>query len=209
VPSWNIVPPQDPEAVQALIDAYFETEGDLRPILRTLFNSDFFKQAMLRKIKSPADFVVGTVKLSGAFKFPEPGLPSLAEATAVMGQNLMVPPTVEGWHTGHEWIDGGTLNERVNFAVNQVADTSKPGVQSIIDRLVKDGSNLSPERFVERCLELAGPVDAAEDTMEGLMEYALEGGELKLDTPEHAKESTARITRMLQLIVASLDYQFA
>ena len=39
----------------------------------------------------------------------------------------MDPPSVEGWHTGKEWIDGGTLTERINFAVNQVKVTSKPG----------------------------------------------------------------------------------
>ena len=52
-----------------------------------------------------------------------------------MGQELLNPPTVEGWHTGKEWIDGGTLNERVNFAVEHVGDADKPGVQAIIDRL--------------------------------------------------------------------------
>ncbi|GIT44037.1 MAG: hypothetical protein Ct9H300mP11_19730 [Chloroflexota bacterium] len=33
-----------------------------------------------------------------------------------MGMDLMNPPTVEGWHTGREWIDSGTLVERINFA---------------------------------------------------------------------------------------------
>ena len=43
VPSWNITPPNDPAAIDALIDTYNRTDGDIREILRTLFNSDFFK----------------------------------------------------------------------------------------------------------------------------------------------------------------------
>ena len=40
-----------------------------------------------------------------------------------MGQELMNPPSVEGWHTGKEWIDTGILVERVNFAAEQVGDS--------------------------------------------------------------------------------------
>ena len=52
-----------------------------------------------------------------------------------MGQDLLNPPSVEGWHTGKEWIDTGCLVERINFAAQQVKDVSKPGVRLIIDRL--------------------------------------------------------------------------
>ena len=86
-----------------------------------------------------------------------------------MGQQLMNPPTVEGWHTGHEWIDGGTLNERINFAVNQLNDLSKPGVQDIVSRMSAESAdgNLSPLQFVDMSLELAGHVAVDEATREG------------------------------------------
>ena len=83
----------------------------------------------------------------------------------------MNPPTVEGWHTGHEWIDGGTLNERVNFAVNQFNDLSAPGVQDIISRLSEDGA-LSPDQLVDRCLDLVGPLEVGADTRRALSAYA-------------------------------------
>lgn len=208
VPAWNIVPPQDENAVQTLIDAYVESDGNIGHILRVLFNSDFFKESRFKKVKSPAELVVGTVKLAGTYRFPDAGLASLAQATAVMGQDLMVPPTVEGWHTGHEWIDGGTLNERVNFAVDQLAEPTIPGIQSIINKLSDENSALSPAEFVERCIELAGPMKVADETRVGLLEYAESGGELAFDD-ESRDDSAKRVTRMLQLIVSSLDYQFA
>ena len=30
--------------------------------------------------------------------------------TAYMGQDLLNPPSVEGWHTGKEWINSGSLD---------------------------------------------------------------------------------------------------
>ena len=47
------------------------------------------------------------MKLVGTYRFPDPGLLTLATASNVMGQSLLNPPTVEGWHTGKEWIDDG------------------------------------------------------------------------------------------------------
>ena len=76
-----------------------------------------------------------------------------------MGQKLLDPPTVEGWHTGREWVDGGTLTERVNFAVREVSDASRPGIGEIINRLKAEGRVLAPDEFVEKCLDLAGPYD--------------------------------------------------
>ena len=125
-----------------------------------------------------------------------------------MGQQLMNPPTVEGWHTGHEWIDGGTLNERINFAVNQLNDTSKPGMQDIVSRMSTDG-NLSPDAFVERCLDLTGPVEVDGATREALLKFAESEGELRFDSDDARQESSARIGRMMQLIVSTREYQFA
>ena len=209
VPSWELEPPQDPAAIDTLVDAYFESDGDMRVILRTLFNSDFFKQARSAKVKSPAELVAGTIKLVGTHQFPELGLTQVGAAPGLMGQDLMNPPTVEGWHTGKEWIDGGTLNQRVNFAVNQLADLSKPGVRDIIDRLAAEGGPVLPDRFVERCLDLAGPVDAGEETRAGLLNFANNGGDLRFDNDDERERSAARIGRMLQLIAATREFQFA
>ena len=209
VPAWHDVGPQDPEALETLVGAYFDSDGDIRSILRVLFNSDFFKQARFTKVKSPAELVASTIKLAGTHRFPEPQLLSLNTATTVMGQRLMDPPTVEGWHTGKEWIDGGTLNERVNFAVNEVQGVDKPGVQDIIARLSASGDSLSPEQLVERCLDLVGPLEVGNETRNGLVKHARSGGDIRFDTEAERERSSARIERMLQLVVASREYQFA
>ena len=213
VPSWELESPRDPEAMETLITAYFENGGQIKPILETLFKSDFFKEAQFKKVKSPSELVAGTIKLVGTYKFPEPNeaIGALGGATSVMGQQLMNPPTVEGWHTGHEWIDGGTLNERINFAVNQLNDLSKPGVQDIVARMSAESDNgkLAPQQFVEMSLELAGHVEVDGSTREGLNRYAQAVGDLSFDTEQDANNNAIHIGRMLQLIVSTREYQFA
>ena len=75
VPSWNITPPGDPEAIETLVQAYTESHYDMRSVLRVLFLSDFFKQARFARVKSPAELVIGTVRLAGNFATPRLGLP--------------------------------------------------------------------------------------------------------------------------------------
>ncbi len=209
VPAWDTLPPRDPEAIDALVKAYMDSGGDMRSVMRRLLNSDFFKESQFQRVKSPVEMVVGVLKLVDTNRFPDTAMMSYPTATAVMGQQLLNPPTVEGWHTGKEWIDGGTLNERVNFAVNQVADTSKPGVQAIVERLERDGGLLAPSEFVERCLDLAGPIEASEETRVALLRFAESGGDLDMTAEGDGESARARIVRMLQLIVASREYQFA
>ena len=78
----------------------------------------------------------------------------------------MNPPTVEGWHTGREWIDSGTLVERINYASELLGNTELPGVQSLVSRLMGRGDTLSPEAFVDGCLDLIGPITLDEGTRE-------------------------------------------
>ncbi|MAF53257.1 MAG: hypothetical protein CL694_09650 [Chloroflexi bacterium] len=208
VPAWNIEPPNDPNTVDALVNAFEENDGQIVPVLRTLFNSEAFKNARQKRVKSPVELVVGVIKLVGTYKEPDPTepLPALVGATAVMGQQIMNPPTVEGWHTGHEWIDGGTLNERVNFAVNQLSDATKPGIQDLLSRV--EGT-LTPSDLVDRCLELLGPLEVGDQTRSALQSYADDIGEINVDSEQAREEHTDDIVRLLQCIVASREYQFA
>ena len=209
VPAWNNVPPQDPEAIETLAEAYVDSGGEVRSVLRVLLNSDFFKEARFKRVKCPAELVVGAIKLAGAHRFPTPGFAGNAQATITMGQQLLNPPSVEGWHTGQEWINGGTLNERVNFAVNEVGDANKPGVRACVDQLASEVNPVSPQEFVDKCLDMVGPIEVSPKTRDGLRRYAESCGELRFGNPAEREENEARVVRMLQLIVATREYQFA
>lgn len=205
VPAWQDTPPRDPEAIKALEDEYIRSNYDIRSVLRVLFNSDFFKDARFAKVKSPAEVVAGTLRLVGDFTSPKPGLHPVASVIRYMGQDLMNPPTVEGWHSGREWIDSGTLVERINFAADQVGNVELPGVRAIIDRLSSEGATISPQQLVDRCLDLLGGYELPEETSSQLVDHVSLGGELRTGGEDFGR----RVGQMLQLIVATQEYQFA
>ena len=208
VPAWETVPPRDPAAVEALADALTETDFDIRSVLRFLFNADFFKEARFARLKSPAEVVVGTLRLVGGYEFPAPGIGNRSRQMSYMGQELLNPPSVEGWHTGQEWINSGSLMKRTNFFADMVGDTSHPGVRSIVDRLRSLG-DLSPVAFVDATLDLVGPLDVDRQTRDELVSHANEEGTLSWGTEGEDISSTRRVGEMLQLTVSLRDYQFA
>ena len=205
VPAWKDTPPRDPEAIKMLEDEYFRSNYSIESMLRLLFNSDFFKNSRFTKVKSPAETVVGTMRLVGDFSSPKPGINALTLNIRYMGQDLLNPPTVEGWHTGKEWIDSGTLVERINFTADQVGNTALPGVQAIINRLRSQGPNLSPEALVQGCLDNLGAYEISDETRSQLVELAKGDGEIRTSAPEFDQ----RVGQMLQSIVATTEYIFA
>lgn len=173
-------------------------------MLRVLFNSDFFKNAQFEKVKSPAEVVIGTMRLVQDFTSPKLGLQPLANTIRYMGQDLMNPPTVEGWHTGAEWIDSGTLVERINFAADQVGNISLPGIREIVARLNSEQVT-SPDAIVDRCLEMVGAYELAPETRDQLIAYTSNNAGVVPGTPEYSEA----VAQTLQLIVSTQEYQFA
>ena len=209
---YNFFVSDDPapeEAIEVLSDAYFESNYNITAVMRALLQSDFFKNARFAKVKSPAEVVSSILRLVGDFREPRPGLQETTYESKYMGQELLNPPTVEGWHTGKEWIDSGSLVSRVNFASDQVGNLSQPGIQSIIDRLRSQGPVLSAEELVDGCLDLIGPLPVEDKTRTSLVGKAQAAGELRLDTEEDRERFARRVAEMLQLIVATREFQFA
>ena len=209
VPAWQIVPPQDPDAIETLMDAFTKSDYEIRSVLRVLFNSDFFKNAVFKRVKSPTELVVGTARLTKSYQFPESNDKQLGPLPGKMGQNLMDPPSVEGWHTGTEWINTANLMQRVNFASDQFSDMNKPGVRDIIDRIRVLGPRISPERLVDACTELLGPLEMSGDGRQELIGHAAEEGEVRFGSEEADRYATQRVIEMLQLVVATREYQLA
>ena len=205
VPEWMSTPPRDPETIKMLEEEYFRSGYDIRSMLRVLFNSDAFKNARFSRIKSPIETVVGTLRLIGDWTAPKPGFEFIFDEMKFMGQEPLNPPSVEGWHTGGEWIDGGTLVHRINFTADFVGDTNFPGIQEIINRLASDGPNVSPEGLVDGCLQLLGHYQMSDDTRQMLMAHAQRGGDLGTDTQEFPQQ----VGQMLQMIVATKEYLYA
>ena len=209
VPAWGVTPPRDEAAIDLMVDTFIESGYDIRSVLRVMFNSDFFKEARFARLKSPTEVVVGTLRMvGGSTQFPAPGIGDLSRQPNYMGQDLLNPPSVEGWHTGAEWINSGSLMRRVNFAAELVGDTNNPGVQSMVSRLHAQDAR-TPEQLVDGCLDLLGPLEVTPESRTELIEFAAERGEFKWDTPEAQTASSERIGELLQLIVSLREFQYA
>jgi uncharacterized protein (DUF1800 family) len=209
VPSWRQTPPKHPELIQALEQAYFDSGYEIKAMLKVLLNSDTFKQARFAKVKNPAEVVAGTLRMVGEHVGElKPGLFELSQFPKYMGMDLMNPPTVEGWHTGHEWIDSGTLVERINFAADFLGKTELPGVKDMIKRLAGQGQSLSPEQFVEACADLVGCLNISDATRSELVEHAKKDGDLRHSNAQEQAEFSRRAGEMFQMIAATAEYQF-
>ena len=198
-------PAQDEPALATMVQSFIESGYEIKAVLRTMFLSDFFQQARFAKIKSPAEVVAGTLILTGAFQLPEPGLLEIAREPGYMGQSIIDPPSVEGWHTGTEWINSGSLLARINFVADQVANSSLPGVKDIVRQMKADGV-ATPEELIDACLEYLGFVQLRDETRAQLLEHVGSSGNL-----DWRDETAAgnRIGEVMALIGATTEYQFA
>jgi hypothetical protein len=204
VQAWQMTPPRDSEAIDTLAAALRDSDMDMKAVLRVLFNSDFFKQAQFLKVKCPAELLGGALRLVGGHEFPEPYIGELAKQTGYMGQDLLNPPSVEGWRAGEEWITSGSLVARVNFMAECLSDTDLPGIRDILKRLRAQG-DLSPQALVDGCLDLMGPVMVDDGTRSVLVERASQDGTLVWSSPD----AETRVSSMLKSIAATREYQFA
>ena len=206
IPQWLDTPPIDPDAIDTLATAYEESDHDIRSMLRVLFNSDFFKESQYRRVKSPTEVIVGTLRKTGDYAVPnggDNGIFMVMEEAGFMGQKLLDPPSVEGWHTGEEWITSGSLVDRVNFAAQRLGDTSKPGVKRLVSRVTDTSNSSDPTELVDACLDVLGPMDVSDDTRSLLVEVASRG--IEAEPTDRASQDL--ILSLFKLIVSSREYQ--
>ena len=210
VPAWPIEPPRNPEAIRTICESFAKSDYEIKPVLRTILTSDFFKDSMYQHVRNPAEVVAGTLRVTGALSEPHPDWEDVALEPMFMGQSLHDPPSVEGWHTGHEWINSGALVRRVNFMSDKFSDTSLPGVQDIIRRVASsNGTAMTADDLVDHCLDLMGPITVKEKTRQELVEYvAGEGGSVSWQSPEDFANASRVTGRVLALIAGTREYQF-
>ena len=213
VPEWPYTPPANPAAIDALAQTYFDHDYNIGDMLRVLFNSDFFKADAARyaKVKSPVELVAGVLRLTGEFDRPRYEILERYSQASYMGQILNNPPSVEGWHTGTDWLNSGTLVERINFASQQIGDAAKPGIRNMVERIhsemsAKAANNeaTSPELLVDACLEEVGALAVAEDTRRTLVNFSAQGA-----ANHRGNTDRQHIADVLQMVAATQEFQRA
>jgi uncharacterized protein (DUF1800 family) len=95
---------------------------EVEPLLQAMWTHDEFysNRAKSRTVRSPVDFIVGSLRSLGVAKSDGKTIGNnneeIAEHAEQMGQALFEPPNVAGWTGGLNWINSGTLLSRLDFA---------------------------------------------------------------------------------------------
>ncbi|MGH8059974.1 MAG: DUF1800 domain-containing protein, partial [Candidatus Entotheonellia bacterium] len=81
----------DPDAIEQLAQVYHASQYDIRAMLRALFLSPCFRseRAYYARVKSPAEQVVGIMRLVGDYVSPKPGFGEISLECRYMGQDLL------------------------------------------------------------------------------------------------------------------------
>ena len=208
--------PKSPDAegrqvVEGMAKTLRRSKYRLGPVLGQLFRSRHFYAPERRAsiVKSPIQLVVQSIRELGT---PIRDENVLLEATDLMGQNLLQPPSVKGWDGGRSWINTATLFVRQNTLVYQLTGRL-PGLDA-----AQNGAAAEPfasERLVDH-LGTNGPPDP-DLVVDYLLRFTLG------TTPHPHRRETVRaflrdvgdridrdrITAMLALITAMPEYQLA
>ena len=200
------------EVIDEMVKTYFVSNYETRSVLRTLFNSNYFKsdKARFARVKGPVELVVGAIRQAGDFRSPSLGIEQVASICFFMGQGIMRPPSVEGWHEGDEWIESGALIERVNFVAEELSNVSLPGIKRVVELVAaSNGSTMTATELVNRCLDVIGPIEVSEDTREVLTSHAGRLGDLDLSNRNGGGDLEKRVADLLGLIGSTREFQMA
>lgn len=137
----------DDGTVGAIANAYAGSNGDMKAVMRTVLNSDAFRDPnnFMNKIASPTEYVVTNLKLLGAKSVDQSVLGPLRN----MGQELFNPPNVAGWPGNHSWLNTDTIFTRLNFADRIASNRATDGPTYVDPAAILGGASDAVGRFVD------------------------------------------------------------
>ncbi|MEI9980559.1 MAG: DUF1800 domain-containing protein [Edaphobacter sp.] len=133
-----------PALVDRMAKSFLASDGDIKTVLRTMFDSPEFwsPEAYRAKVKTPEEFVISAVRASGADV--KNAIP-LVQALNKLGMPFygMQAPNGYSW-MAETWVNTGDLVNRMNFALGLSSDRV-PGVQTDWGRILgQTGSGMQP-----------------------------------------------------------------
>ncbi|MBZ5568224.1 MAG: DUF1800 domain-containing protein [Acidobacteriia bacterium] len=163
-----------PTLVNRMAETFLKSDGDIRRVLRTMFDAPEFwaPEAFRAKVKTPLEFVVSAVRASGA---EVSNAMPLVQTLNQMGMPLYgaQPPT--GYSMKAEtWVNSSALLNRMNFAL-RFTSRRMPGVAFAPERVLGSAEAPSDTSTALARLEntlLAG--DVSKQTHETILKHAAE-----------------------------------
>jgi len=109
-------PNPSPDMIQRLSTVYFDSGYSIKSMVQAILTSPEFisNQAYLANVKSPIEYVVTALRSLNATATNG----ALVSTMNNQAQFLFDPPSVFGWPSGVQWINTGSIMERMNFPIN-------------------------------------------------------------------------------------------
>ncbi|MGA9773366.1 MAG: DUF1800 domain-containing protein [Blastocatellia bacterium] len=175
----------DRKTIDKFADVYMNKNHSMKEVVRAILVSDEFfgERARYGLVKSPAELIVGSIRMLGAKYNPGTNLneerrisnlPS--QSSRDQGMDLFGPPDVAGWGYNLDWVNTSAMLERFNFA-NTLAttrNTTNPGVFVTTDQL-KSFTKSKAKKTVKKFLSVLGPLDVDGSTRKKLEAYLQTG----------------------------------
>ncbi len=175
-----------PALVNKMAQTFQKTEGDIREVLKTMFNApEFWAPEVYRaKIKTPFEMTVSAVRALGA---DTNGNPQFHRWLAQMGEGLflMQPPT--GYpDTSEHWVNTGALLERMNFAL-ALSSNRIIGTRADLSKLAPSAPLTSQAQLVDHYAKVLLRGEVSPQTR-ATIDKSLSESQLALNTrPDAAK----------------------
>lgn len=216
-----------PEGVHRKLEsAFLQSGGNIRTVLRAMTETTEFwsPECVRHQIKSPADFVVGTLRalnvhpvllaLRPAPKTPLTPLPKPLRDTAGLvwgtmtsqGLSLLFPPNVGGWNWGRAWITSANMGQRTQFAplILGIGQGEQP-IAGWIAKLIADRGVRNDAEAVDAILAIFDCSLTPEKRSLLVEAFVRAGGVATFRTAKGASESLVAVLRPL---FGSPEYQF-
>ncbi|MCA1827460.1 MAG: DUF1800 domain-containing protein [Myxococcales bacterium] len=153
--------------VAKVAETYTRTHGDIRSMLRTIFESPEFwsRKALKAKVRSPLELVAALVRgLDATVDDPM----ALARAVARIGEPLYAAQPPTGYpDSAQTWLSSGALLARIDFGL-QLANGRLEGVKIDLSRL-GDGP---PEEILNKAALELGATELSETTRDYILKDA-------------------------------------
>ena len=151
---WFVHPNPPQDWVSKFAQVFVQSGYQIGTLMRTIFLSAEFlsTSAVGSLVKSPADYVIGLMRMTGA-NVPTRQLDLVMTSG---GMQLFNPPNVAGWTGGQTWLSSATLLSRFNFAfqvAKRMGGANAGAAQPDPLQVLADAQVLSPSAVTSKTLQ--------------------------------------------------------
>jgi uncharacterized protein (DUF1800 family) len=207
---------EDKATIEKFADVYLTRNHSIKEFVRALFNSEefFSNRARFALIKSPAELIVGSIRMLGADYYAgnmNNGDYYLYNQFKRMGFDLLNPFDVSGWKLNLGWLSTATLLERYNFANQLITNrdfNSRSLGAKITNEQLRKSTDANAPKTVENFLALLGPLKVDGFTVQTLADYLQtddDGSRINFSVNDQTIDKSIR--GLVYLIMCLPEYQ--